>query len=403
MNKFIKFCFVFLSSFFMLFMNGCVHGPGKKEASIECEFLYTRGEIIYLDEILVYDRVRIDSAGVDNKGKCEFVFSVDGDAGIFWIGNSEDNYITLVIEKGEEVKIEGDIRNLPATYKVSGSSGSEKLFDLHRHTLMNYARLDSLSAIWQSRMYNDDKLFLRDSLDSVALLVYDDQISFVEQFAKGNKQSLASIIALYQTFGRVPVLDEFEYIDLFGDVAQSLKEKYPGNQHVNELFARVEKNKVLLREKEEIMKRLEPGNPVPALSLPDMNGAPESVSDYRGYVILIYFWHSKNPLCRKLNLQLADLYKLHAARGFLLFNVSFDNDTDIWKKTVGLDKLPGIHVNDQREWSSPVLKMFNIPDLPHSVLVDREGVIVANNLSIEEINIKLYELLPFRRETTPQE
>ncbi len=402
MNR-IKTSVLFLPVWVMLFfLSACKTGPGDQDTTIECTFLFSRGEIIYLDEILVYDRVRVDSAGLDENGFCSFSFEVF-DAGIYWLGNSDDNYITLVVEPGQEVKLEGDIRNLPATYSVSGSQGSESLYMLHKYTLTNYARLDSLAAIWQSRMYNDDKLELRDSLDSVALTVYQDQTAFVEQFVRNNMQSLAAIIALYQTFGRILVLDEFEYIRLFEELAQSLKEKYPSNQHVNELNARVEKNKVLLKEKEEIMKRLQPGNPVPALSLPDMRGAPVSVSDYKGFVILIYFWQSNNPLCRKMNLQLADLNKMHSARGFLLYAVSFDNDPDVWKKAVNLDKLPGIHVNDQREWSSPIVKMFNIPDLPYSVLVDRDGLIVGNNLSLADINTKLYELLPFRREAQTQE
>jgi len=403
MKKVFNICLVVFLFVTALLMNGCVSAPGENEATIECNILFSRGEIIYLDEILVYERVRIDSAALDDNGKCNFSFPVDGGAGIFWLGNSEDNYITLIVEKGEEVKIEGDIRNLPASYSVSDSKGSEYLFQLHRHTLINYARLDSLSVIWQSRMYNADKLELRDSLDSIAVSVYDDQFAFVKRFVEEKKHSLAAIIALYQTFGKVMILDEFENLVLFEDVAFFLKNKYPSNQHVNELVARVEKNKVLLKEKEEIMLRLQPGNLVPSLSLSDMSGAPVSVSEYSGYVVLINFWQSKNPLCRQINIKLSDLYKSHGARGFLLFNVSFDDDLDIWKNAVKLDKLPGIHVNDPREWNSPVIKMFNISDLPYSVLVDRGGLIVGNNLSIEEINTKLYELLPFQRKATPQE
>jgi peroxiredoxin len=254
--------------------------------------------------------------------------------------------------------------------------------------------------VWEQRMYNEDKLIVRDSLDSIAKTVYENQKNFVYELVNNNKSSMASVIALYQVFGRVSVLDEFEYIELYSDVVQSLKEKYGSNQHINELSARVERNKITLQEKEEVYRRLQPGNKVPELSLPNKDGTPTSISQYKGYTILLYFWAGTNPLCRKMNIELAELSKRFTARGFLIYSVSFDTNTDVWTKAIEHDKLQGIHVNDVRGWHSPVVKMFNIDDLPYSILIDKEGTIVQNNPTIQEVEKHLHNILPQRRIST---
>jgi len=380
----------------VVLMSACGGSSNKENVSVSGKFVFSRGEMLYLYEVLVFDKALIDSVRLKESGEFSFDFHSDDEV-ILWLGTSSENYITLICNPDDKAQLTGDVRSLPATYSVSGSAASEQILKLHKFTMNNYAILDSLALVWEKRKYDNDRLLFRDTLDSLAFSIYDSQKAFVLAFIDENMHSLASVMALYQVFGRMPLLDEFEYIELYEKTAMKLKEHHPGNQHVNELSARVEKNKLLLKEKQEVMKRLEPGNPVPQLSLSDRNGAPVSVSDYKGFTILINFWSATNPVCRKFNAQLVQLHKLHSARGFLLFNVSFDNNQDAWKAAITHDKLPGIHVNDQRDWASPVIKMFNIPELPYSVLVDKDGNIAGNGLSYDEINRKLYEILPFRR------
>jgi hypothetical protein len=401
MNVMKTFYFALYISFILL-LSACGGGKSKDNVSVSGKFVFSKGEMLYLYEVLVFDKALIDSVRLEESGEFSFKFHSEDEV-ILWLGTSSENYVTLICSPDDKAELTGDVRSLPATYAVSGSPASEQILQLHKFTMNNYAVLDSLSLIWEKRKYDNDRMLLRDTLDSLAFSIYDSQKAFVIAFIDKNMHSLASVMALYQVFGRMPLLDEFEYIELYEKTVQKLKEHHPGNQHVNELSARVEKNKLLLKEKQEVMKRLEPGNPVPQLSLSDRNGAPVSVSDYKGFTILINFWSATNPVCRKLNLQLVQLHKLHSARGFLLFNVSFDNNQDVWKAAINHDKLPGIHVNDQRDWNSPVVQMFNIPELPYSVLVDKDGNIVGNGLSYDEINSKLYELLPFRRVEAAEE
>lgn len=371
-----------------IFTLSCKNSKTNHSAEINARFLFSKGEVIYLDEVKVFETTIIDSIIINENGEFSFKIKTDGPQ-FYRLRINNNNLITLLIDSKEKITINADIRSLASTYKVEGSEGSKLVYELHTFTFENYKRLDSLAQIWEYRKYDNDNLILRDSLDSIALQIYNSQEEFVKNFIKENQSNLASIMALYQVFGRQSLLDEIEDLDIFEETAIKLKSAYPNNSHVNELNARVYKNKQIKIERDKITERLSPGNFVPEISLPNQNGEPVSILDFKGNNILIFFWSSSSTKSRSLINELTQLHKQYSTKGFLLFNVSFDMNQDLWKKTINFEKMPGIHVNDSREWSSPVIKMFNIKAFPHHVLIDREGKIIGTNLSIDEIKDKL--------------
>lgn len=360
------------------------------DVQISCVFQFSPGKYVYLEEIKVYDKILLDSCFVDENQTCHFCISTQQPL-ILRIRTDHKNYLLLVAQPGQHINITADIRNIPASYTVSGSEDSEQLLELHRTTLNNYARLDTLASIWEKRKYEPTKLALRDSLDSIAKIIYDDQRAFMLHFVDKNKNSLAAITALYQSFGQVYIIDELEDIQVYENVASELRKLYPDNEHVIELNARVQKNKLTLAEREAIRKRLEPGNPVPEISLPDMNDEPFSIASLQGHTLLIYFWHSKDPVCRKTNIELLQLHRTYSKYGFYIIWVALDANKEIWKKVVQSERLPGIHLIDQKEWFSPLVKIFQMQKVPHLTLVDKNGMIIKNNISLDEIKQQLYQ------------
>lgn len=380
---------LFLLLFILISCLSCKHR--HCDIVIDCTIKFSQGKYIYLDEIKVYDKIRLDSCFVDENQKCTFCIQTDQPL-ILQLGTDIKNYLILIVEPNEKVSITADIRNIPTTYEVDGSPSSKLVHILHKHTLKNYALLDTLASIWEKLKYDSEKIKIRDSLDSVAKTVYEDQKSFMLSFVEQNKSSLAAIIALYQSFGQVYLINEFENIDIYENVVNQLIKKYPENEHVLELKSRVNKNKITLREREAILKRLEPGNPTPEISLPNINDEPFSISTLKGHTILIYFWHSKDPVCRKTNFDLLKLYRTYAKYGFTIVWVALDANKEIWRKVVQTEKLPGIHLIDEKEWLSPLVKIFQMQKVPHLILVDKNGIIVKNNILFNEVQQYLYQL-----------
>ncbi|MBK7174147.1 MAG: hypothetical protein IPH84_13135 [Bacteroidales bacterium] len=81
-------------------------------------------------------------------------------------------------------------------------------------------------------------------------------------------------------------------------------------------------------------------------------------------------------------------------KDFEVFSVSLDKDRESWLKAIATDKLvwPN-HVSDLKHWKSAGAAAYGVTAIPFTVLIDKEGKIVAKKLRGEELEKKLSELL----------
>ncbi len=388
MKKLLLFVFIFVFLF-----QAC---DNSKEAD-ENEFVLkgrltqSKGEMVYLDELGVDDNYPIDSVKLDDNGEFFFKKKIK-EPGFYLLKTADDNFVTLLLDRGETAELNGNIKQLAESYTVFGSKGSEQILAINQHTRNNYAKLDSLALFWDKNKYNENKDFLRDSLDSVAMIIIVDQQHFLMEFIDGNTSSLASLIAIYQVFGRKTMFDEYEHFDLFKEVRDSLYEKYPHNAHQLSFKERVDEVEISLKEKAEREKLLRPGKEAPDIELPGLWKEKVKLSDYAGHPILLYFWSSWNATSRLHNQTVKYLQKLYENKGLVVFAVSLDTNKDLWKNAVELDKLNWVHASDLKYWESPAVKTYNVEKIPHIVLIDREGNIFARNISIDDLAENLRNL-----------
>ena len=87
------------------------------------------------------------------------------------------------------------------------------------------------------------------------------------------------------------------------------------------------------------------------------------------------------------------LYHQYKDKGFDIYSVSLDNSRDAWLKAIDADGLvwPN-HVSDLRGWSSAGGKLYGVSSIPATVLVGRDGKILARNLRGAQLEQKLKEL-----------
>jgi peroxiredoxin len=86
------------------------------------------------------------------------------------------------------------------------------------------------------------------------------------------------------------------------------------------------------------------------------------------------------------------LYNDYNDKGFEILGVSFDEDHSRWIGAIDDDQLTWPHVSDLQGWGSAAGKLYGINSIPATVLVDREGVIVAKNLRGDALREKLEEI-----------
>lgn len=145
----------------------------------------------------------------------------------------------------------------------------------------------------------------------------------------------------------------------------------------------------LILTRREVLKRQIVGADFGEIALPDTNGVMHSLSSLRGRWVLVDFWASWCGPCRREGQHVLELYKQYHARGFEVFAVSIDRNTDAWRQAIVEDCTPWIHVCDI---DGRVAEQYGITVIPHTFLLGPDGKIVAVNLIGEALEQRLKEI-----------
>lgn len=190
----------------------------------------------------------------------------------------------------------------------------------------------------------------------------------VEQLLKTHKNVLIS--AFLVTFFEQEIES---YAGLYTEIRDALAPTYPNDPFVMHLS-------------DKLRGVLGAGMEAPEISMTDPEGKTRRLSDLRGKIVLIDFWASWCGPCRRENPNVVKLYEKYHAKGFEVFSVSLDKTHAAWVKAIKDDHLvwPN-HVSDLNGWTSSAGAAYGIMSVPSTVLVDKQGRIIARNLRGPEL------------------
>jgi len=121
--------------------------------------------------------------------------------------------------------------------------------------------------------------------------------------------------------------------------------------------------------------RIDPPRTVPDFSLPDMDGEMHALQDYRGKVVLINFWATWCPPCRREMPALERLFQTLSEEPFAVLAVNQWEDADhVFAYMGDLNVFPSFPILFDPQ--SSVSEEFGVKGLPTSFLLDRQGRVV---------------------------
>lgn len=206
-------------------------------------------------------------------------------------------------------------------------------------------------------------------------LLDNEQNMFIRQYISDHKASVISPFLVHQRLIYSINLRELD----------SLNSIFPVEIQ-NTVYAKKLKNRA------EILRKVEPGQPAPEISLDDTLGIARSLSALKGKYVLIDFWASWCGPCRAESPNLVKAYNQFRDKGFEIFGVSLDKDRKKWIDAIKADKLTWWHVSDLKGWQCAPAKTYGVNSIPHSVLIDPDGIIIAKGLRGDALDARLKEI-----------
>ena len=128
----------------------------------------------------------------------------------------------------------------------------------------------------------------------------------------------------------------------------------------------------------------------PEFTVSDEDGNLVTMSSLKGDILVLDFWASWcKPCCEEMP-SLKKLYRDYRAKGLEIVGISIDEDKKAWQQKVGDLGMNWIQLRDA---SREAVKKYVIGPIPHTVLIDPSGKIIAKDLRGQELENKIIECL----------
>jgi len=388
---------ILLALILSVFILGACDQKSEKDtrAVIEGDYL-PFDEYIFLNRVTANNVKIVDSAMLADGQKFQFNVRSEEEA-IFRLSHKELFPLMVIVKNGDTVRVK-QTNDKAWPYKVSGSEECMLLVDYLERLNRDHYNIDSLAEIFHQSQGHPEFMRIREELNDQFIQIHEEHKEYAREFVTAHPSSLASIVVVngfFKEFALFHQHDDFNYYEV---IDEALMERMPTNKHVVDFHLQVDNIRAAKEYEFEAKMRLSPGRLVPEFEIPANDGKMVGPQNFKGGVLLIYFWSAADAKSRQINPVIKAAYDQFNKYGFNVLAISFDKDASIWKNAIKLDELPGVHASDLKGAGSPVQKLFNLKmQLPAYFLIDPKGRIFDHDKDfskLQESMIEIYQQKP---------
>lgn len=194
------------------------------------------------------------------------------------------------------------------------------------------------------------------------------------------KQNIDNPLGVYALYRYKWAFNQYDLDAIFASVPKDLQSGY----------------KYLVEDYLNGLKRTSQGQPFIDFTQKDINGETFTFSSVFGQskAVILDFWASWCPDCRKANPELVAIYEEFKDKGLTIVSVSLDTDEAAWKKAVADDSLTWpYHVSDLKGWKNAVAEEYSIAFIPQTIIFDNNGIIIEKNLPFVKMEDMLLNMM----------
>ncbi len=118
-----------------------------------------------------------------------------------------------------------------------------------------------------------------------------------------------------------------------------------------------------------------------------------ALSSFKGKLVVLEFWASWCPDCRKITPTMTDLHKKYSPKDVVFIGVSFDTDRGQWQNYTSKNGMCWLQYSELKKWKkeTTVDTLYKVNWIPTMYLIGRDGRIVLGTASTDKLAKALEE------------
>lgn len=124
----------------------------------------------------------------------------------------------------------------------------------------------------------------------------------------------------------------------------------------------------------------------------DTSGLPVCLKDFKRHIIFIDFWAAWCVPCKAQLPYLKKIYENLSTKNVVFLGISLDDNLKKWKNEIRRSALTWVQATDLKSISGLTVTEYNIITIPHNFLIDENGIIVKENIPIENLEGEIRKL-----------